>query len=179
MKVCVFCSSSNHINEKYNVLAKDLGRWLAMHGYDVVYGGSGVGLMEKMAEGYQEKEHTGTLIGVIPQKIIDMNLKSTLADEMVEVVDMKERKAYMREIGEAFIAMPGSFGTLDEIIEEIVLKQLKYHNKPIIFLDPFGFYKHLYAQFETFFEEGFTPEDVRTYYIVAERVQDLAKCLKE
>lgn len=178
MKVCVFCSSSNHIDEKYNVLARELGSWLSKNGFDAVYGGTGVGLMEKMAEGFQAVPHTGKLIGVIPQKIIDMGLKSSLPDEMVEVADMKDRKAYMREIGEAFIAMPGSFGTLDEIIEEIVLKQLDYHQKPVIFLDPFGFYKHMYAQFETFFEEGFTHEHVRKYYVVAETVEVLKDCLK-
>lgn len=178
MKVCVFCASSNHINEKYNVLARDLGKWLASNGFDVVYGGTGVGLMEKMAEGYQSVKHNGTLIGVIPQKIIGMGLKSTLPNQMIEVGDMKDRKAYMRDIGEAFIAMPGSFGTLDEIIEEIVLKQLNYHQKPVIFLDPFGFYKHMYAQFETFFEEGFTHENVRKYYVVAKSVEALKDCLK-
>lgn len=177
MKVCVFCSSSNNIKEKHNALAHDLGEWLAVHGYDAVYGGTGVGLMEKMAIGYQSKEHSGQLIGVIPHKIIDMGLKSDLPDKMVEVADMKDRKAYMREIGDAFIALPGSFGTLDEIIEEIVLKQLHYHNKPIVFLDPFGFYSHMYAQFEVFFEEGFTAEEVRSMYAVVTDLEELKNYL--
>lgn len=172
MKICVYCSSSNLIDKKYFSIASELGVWLAQSGHSLVYGGANVGLMEEVARAYKlagGKE----IIGVIPHKIIEFGLTSSLADSIIEVDDMKDRKAVMRSLGEGYIALAGSFGTLDEIIEEVVLKQLNYHQKPIVFYDPSCFYNHLYKQFDTFFDEKFTSTKYNSLYSVATTTKEL------
>lgn len=175
MKICVYCSSSNHIPGKYFQLARDLGKWLAENGHSIIYGGASVGLMEEVAKSFKANNPSGKLIGVIPQKIIDMGLTTSLADNIIEVEDMKERKEVMRNTGNGFIALPGSFGTLDEIIEEIVLRQLGYHKKPIVFFDPNQFYNDMYRQFDRFFSEGFIQADFSNLYSVAKNTEQLGE----
>lgn len=173
MNICVYCSSSNFISEIHFNTALELGKWLAENGHSVVYGGASVGLMEALAKSFKAHTPIGKLIGVIPEKIIDMGLTTNLADEIITVSDMKERKDIMRSMGDGFIAMPGSFGTLDEIIEEIVLHQLNYHEKPVVFYDPHNFYSFLYQQFDRFFAEGFIQNDYRKLYSVATTSKEL------
>jgi len=175
MKICVYCSSSNHIPEKYFLVARDLGKWLAENGHSIIYGGASVGLMEEVAKSFKANNPSGELIGVIPQKIIDMGLTTSLADEIIKVSDMKERKEVMRNTGNGYIALPGSFGTLDEIIEEIVLRQLGYHNKPIVFFDPHQFYSDLYKQFDRFFSEDFIHIKHGNLYAVADTTEKLSE----
>jgi cytokinin riboside 5'-monophosphate phosphoribohydrolase len=172
MKICVYCSSSNLIDKKYFSIATELGIWLAQSGHTLIYGGANVGLMDAVAQAYKNaggKE----IIGVIPHKIIELGITTTLADSIVEVADMKDRKAVMRSLGDGYIALAGSFGTLDEIIEELVLKQLNYHQKPVVFYDPTLFYEHLYNQFEVFFDEQFTDEKYKKLYTIATYTADL------
>ncbi|MFB6320777.1 TIGR00730 family Rossman fold protein [Saccharicrinis sp. FJH54] len=175
MKICVYCSSSNHIPEKYFQVASELGSWVAKNGHSIIYGGASVGLMEEVARSFKAENPAGELIGVIPQKIIDMGLTTSLADQVIEVVDMKERKEIMRQTGDGYIALPGSFGTLDEIIEEIVLRQLGYHNKPIVFYDPHQFYSDLYKQFDRFFSEDFISKKFDSLYAVAGDTEKLGQ----
>jgi cytokinin riboside 5'-monophosphate phosphoribohydrolase len=175
MRICVYCSSSNHIPEKYFQVARDLGKWLAENAHSIIYGGASVGLMEEVAKTFKANNPSGELIGVIPKKIISMGLTTSLADRIIEVEDMKERKEVMRNTGNGYIALPGSFGTLDEIIEEIVLRQLAYHNKPIVFFDPTQFYSDMYRQFDRFLSEGFIHADFRNLYFVAEKTEQLGE----
>lgn len=175
MKICVYCSSSNYIPNLYFDVARDLGKWLAEQGHSLVYGGASVGLMEEVALSFKGSNPTGEIIGVIPHKIISMGLTTNLADDIIEVEDMKVRKEVMRNLGNGYIALPGSFGTLDEIIEEIVLRQLNYHDKPIVFFDPHDFYKDMYNQFDRFYAEGFISESFRGLYAVAKKLSDLSQ----
>ena len=131
--------------------------------------------MEELAASFMEQNPAGKLIGVIPDKIIDMGYTTQLADQIIRVHDMKERKETMRQVGEGYIALAGSFGTLDEIIEEIVLHQLNYHQKPLIFFDPNNFYEFLYKQFDKFFEEKFIDERFRNIYTVVRETEDLGQ----
>ncbi|MGF7139378.1 LOG family protein [Roseimarinus sediminis] len=164
MNICVFCSSSNALASAYFNHAKELGRLIANKGHELVYGGANVGLMEHLA--LAVKNDGGKITGVIPQKIHDRELASLHPDQLIVTASMDERKRKMREIADAFIALPGGFGTLEEILEVITLKQLDYHRKPIVFINTRGFFDLLLKQFDFSYEEKFAKENYRSLYKV-------------
>lgn len=165
MDICVFCSSSNAIDNWYFEAAEKLGYLIARGNHSLVYGGANVGLMEKVA--ITVRQNNGRILGVIPQKIYDKKLGSEHPDEIQITKTMDERKALMRERSDAFIALPGGFGTLEEVIEVITLKQLDYHRKPIVFINTLGFFNDLFAQFQKSFHESFAKESYRNLYHIA------------
>lgn len=170
MNICIFCSSSNALDNIFFSSAKELANLIGKNYYNIVYGGANVGLMEQIAQ--TVKQHTNSkIIGIIPQKIHDFELSSALPDEMIITTSMDERKKLMREKSDAFIALPGGFGTLEEILEVITLKQLDYHQKPIVFINTNGFYDKLLEQFELSYTEGFAKENYRKLYTVVETPQ--------
>ncbi len=168
--ICVFCSSSDHLPEKYYEVAKRLGLAIGHSGNNIVYGGTSVGLMH--ASAFATKHAGGKVIGVIPELIQSKGIASDYADELIVTADMKERKEVIREKSDAFIALPGSFGTLEEIMEVITLKQLGYHSKAIVFLDVDNFYSGLKAQFEMQYQENFVNESFRKMYVFVDRVEE-------
>ena len=132
----------------------------------LINGGSNVGLMDVIT---REAGICGArTIGIIPQKLSDFNLASVHAHEIIVSGDMMERKAKMRELSDSFIALAGGFGTLEEILEVITLKQLGYHHKAVVFINTNGFYDDLFRQFEKSFEEKFAKENYRKLYFIAE-----------
>ena len=135
--VCVFASSCNFVDKSYYEAAAELGTLLANAGMDMVYGGSCLGLMWACAK--QVKEHGRRLIGVMPQKLRDMDVFSDYCDEFYVTPCMRSRKAKMDEMSDALIALPGGFGTLEELSEMIVQKQLGYNQKAIVILNTNGF----------------------------------------
>jgi uncharacterized protein (TIGR00730 family) len=153
MHICVYCSSSNDIAPSYFDAARALGTALAQHGWPLVYGGGSVGLMGALAEAVQGAG--GTVIGIIPQALLDREVGYLKADELIVTTTMRERKRLMDERADAFVTLPGGFGTLEELLEIITLKQLHYHEKPIIIVNVNGFYDALLAQFAHIFEAGF------------------------
>jgi uncharacterized protein (TIGR00730 family) len=165
MKICVFCSSSNAVDEKYFTAADKLGLLIAKNNHTLVYGGANVGLMEHVAKTISY--NNAKIIGVIPQKIYDKTLASTLPDKLIITQTMDERKREMRDMSDAFIALPGGFGTLEEILEVITLKQLDYHRKPIVFINTNNFYDHLIQQFEKSYTEMFAKTNYRKIYTIA------------
>jgi uncharacterized protein (TIGR00730 family) len=126
MRVCVFCSSSPTIDAKYAQLATDLGSAIGERNWDLVSGGGHISMMGAVARGVRASG--GKTIGVIPQSLVDI------------VDSMRERKAKMEEMSDAFIALPGGPGTLEELFEIWVGRFLNFHNKPVIILDPFDLY---------------------------------------
>jgi hypothetical protein len=166
MKICVFCSSSNAVDQQYFIHAEKLGEIISKNGHELIYGGANVGLMEHIA--HSVKNHGGKVTGIIPQKIYDNNLLSQHPDETIVTETMDERKKLMRNNSDAFIALPGGFGTLEEILEVITLKQLDYHQKPIVFINTKNFYSKLLEQFEHSYTEHFAKENYRQLYIVVE-----------
>ncbi len=164
MKICVFCSSSNAVADRYFEVARELGTLMASRGHDLVFGGANVGLMHCLAEAVQiGGKH---IMGIIPQKIYDKALATPYANELIVTATMDERKNLMRDQSDAFIALPGGFGTLEEILEVITLKQLDYHRKPIVFLNVNTYFDHLFAQFEQSYHENFARENYRKVYHV-------------
>ena len=176
MKICIFSSSSNAINPVYIEEAIKLSKLIGEQKHTLVNGGANVGLMETVLK--EAKNAGAKTIGVIPEKLNGHKLASDHADELIVSKDMMERKSIMRDLSDAFIALPGGFGTLEEILEVITLKQLDYHNKAIIFLNTNGFYDDLFKQFERTFDEKFAKPAYRDLYFVANTSEEAISYLK-
>ncbi len=151
--VCVFCSSSNSIDERYLRLAAELGSALAHNGISLVTGGGSVSMMGAVARA--ARASGGHTVGVIPQALVDMEVADHDADELVVTDDMRTRKAEMDRRSEAFIALPGGIGTLEELTEVWTASALGMHDKPVIVVDPWGDYSHLHALIDHLVSAGF------------------------
>jgi hypothetical protein len=170
MNICVFSSSSNAIAEVYFKEAELLGKLIAEGGHALINGGANVGLMEAVT--VAASWHGAKTIGIIPEMLKERSLASDNAHQVIVTSDMQERKARMRDMSDAFIALPGGFGTLEEILEVITLRQLSYHTKPIVFINTNGFFNHLFKQFEVSYNEMFAKEVYRELYFVAENAPE-------
>ena len=170
MNICVFSSSSNAIADIYINDAVELARLIGQSGYCLINGGSNVGTMDVITR--EANKNGAKTIGIIPEKLRDFNLASDHAHEIIVSGDMMERKYKMREMADAFIALAGGFGTLEEILEVITLKQLGYHHKAIVFINSNGFYDDLFRQFEKSFDEKFAKESYRRLYYIANDASD-------
>ncbi len=166
MKICVYCSSSDAVPEKYLVAAEETGRILASRGHSLIYGGASVGSMGAVARG--TKDNSGEVTGVIPEKLHIHGLSFSSLDKEIITPTMRERKMIMEEAADAFLALPGGIGTLEEIFEVMVLKQLGYHNRPVVFTDIDGFYTPLFGFLESLYREHFMKEHTRGQYYLAE-----------
>jgi uncharacterized protein (TIGR00730 family) len=152
--LCVFCGSSEGIDPVYASNAAEFGGAMARHHVNLVYGGGGKGLMGILAA--KVKAGSRTVTGVIPTKIYEMVKHiDHVEDELIIVQDMHERKAAMYERSDAFVAMPGGIGTLEEVMEALTWLQLGYHDKPVGLLDINGFFSHLVRFLEHMVEQGF------------------------
>ena len=170
MNICVFSSSSNAIADVYVNEAIELARLIGQSKFCLINGGSNVGLMEVVTR--EAGKHGAKTIGIIPEKLRDYNLASIHAHEIIVSGDMMERKAKMRELSDSFIALAGGFGTLEEILEVITLKQLGYHHKAIVFINTNGFFDDLFRQFEKSYEEKFAKESYRRLYFIAKNASE-------
>ena len=168
--ICVFCSSSDILDPMYNILAKNLAELIVREKNNLIFGGSNVGTMRILAENV--KKNGGKAIGVIPQKIVDNDLACKFLDKLIVTKDMYSRKAKMAEISDAFIALPGGFGTLEELTEVITHKQLAYHSSPIVILNINGFYDNLLAFFEVLYKEFFAKEVYKTLYHITTSAEE-------
>lgn len=163
--ICVFCSSSDKVDKVYFQSAADLGRRIGKEQDSLVYGGGNVGLMGELAR--SANTNGAEVIGIIPQKIHDFGIGWEDAEEYIVTSDMRERKALLEEKADAFIALPGGFGTLEEILEVLTLKQLGYHNKPVVFLNTNHFYDTLMDYFEILYAQSFAKPGYRNLYYCA------------
>ncbi len=170
MNICVFCSSSNAIADIYYHEAQQLGQLIGAKGFGLINGGANVGLMEVITVAASGAGAQTT--GVIPERLIDRSLASNNSHQLIVTKDMQERKAKMREISDAFIALPGGFGTLEEVLEVLTLRQLSYHTKPVVFINTNNFFKYLIKQFEVSFSELFAKEIYRELYFIAENANE-------
>ncbi len=137
-RICVFCGSSPGRHADYREAAVSFGRALARAGIGLVYGGASIGLMGAVADAV--REGGGEVIGVIPRSLVDLEVAHTGLDDLRVVSSMHERKALMAELSDAFVALPGGIGTLEEIFEVWTWAQLGSHAKPCAFLNVRGFY---------------------------------------
>ena len=166
MKICVFCSSSNYLDERYYEEARTLGRLICLQNSGLVYGGTHVGLMGALAGSV--RQYGGHITGVIPDIIYKKGIAYDGVDELIVTRDLRERKAMMEKISGAFIALPGGFGTLEEIFEIITLKQLQLLHQPIVFINTLGYFNHLNAFFERVIQDRFVSGRFRGLFYIAE-----------
>ncbi len=146
LSICVFCGSSSGENKIYAEAAQNLGKLMVNQGITLIYGGAKVGLMGVIAD--EVLANGGKTIGVIPDFFSDKEIAHTQLTELIYVKSMAERKAILAELSDAFIAMPGGFGTLDELFEMMTASQLDLHNKPVGILNVNHFYNSLIAQID-------------------------------
>ena len=153
--ICVYCSSSTRIDNSYTDVAETLGRKLAERGHALVYGGGDIGLMGVLARTVQSED--GTVVGVIPEKLKEKeNIAYDVADELIVTDTMSERKRIMYLRADAFIVLPGGFGTIEEFMEVLTLKQLSYHVRPIALVNTNGFFDPLLGFFQQLYDDAFT-----------------------
>ncbi|MBK7328981.1 MAG: TIGR00730 family Rossman fold protein [Dehalococcoidia bacterium] len=145
-RVCVFAGSSPGNDPRFLDAARELGAALAQRGVELVYGGANVGLMGAMANAVLEGG--GHVIGVIPRHLLDFEVAHTGIPDLRIVESMHERKALMAELSDAFVALPGGFGTLEETFEVLTWRQLGLHQKPVVILNAGGYFDALVAFLE-------------------------------
>ena len=145
-RVCVFCGSNAGIREEYRIAAQTLAEALARRGLGLVYGGGNVGLMGILADSMLQAG--GEVIGVIPHSLVAKEVAHHGVTELRAVDTMHQRKALMNELSDAFIALPGGFGTLDEFFEILTWAQLGIHSKPSGLLNVSGYYDSLLAMLD-------------------------------
>ncbi len=168
--ICVYASGSKTLDQSYIKEAEMLGQLIAQRGYALVFGGGAHGLMGAVARGAAQTG--GRIIGVVPEI---MNVNALLFDgcsEMHITSGMRERKALMEEKADAFIALPGGYGTLEELLEIITLRHLGVHQKPIAAVNTNGFYGGLAAQFDETVRLGFATEDATSVYRICVNAQE-------
>ena len=170
--ICVFCASSNDASPRYLEVAWTLGGLMVERGHTLIYGGGSVGLMGELAREVQQGG--GRVVGVIPERLSTEEIAFEAAEELLVTADMAERKNIMIERAEAFICLPGAFGTLDEMLEIITLKQLDYHDKPIVLVNTDGFYDTLLGFFRRLEEERLIYKECLELY---EAVSDVESAL--
>lgn len=163
--ICVYSSSSDAIEPAFFQAAENLGELMAREDCTLIYGGGNIGLMGALARSVQK--HGGKVIGVIPEFMIEFGVAYEAADELILTSDMRERKAIMEARAESFIGLPGGFGTLEEMLEIITLKQLGRHHKPIVFLNVNGYYDPLVAMFDHICEHRFAKSNNKELYHVS------------
>ncbi len=151
--LCVYCASSDRLDPKYYEAAADLGREMVARGWGLVYGGGKTGMMGAVARAV--KQSGGRVVGVIPEFMKARELAYDEADELVTVITMRERKLLMETRADAFVALPGGWGTLEEILEILTLRQLDLVKKPCVFLNQDGFYDPLLQLFARMLEDKF------------------------
>ena len=164
MNVCVFCGSSMGRRAEYQQVATALGKAIAKKGYGLVYGGASVGLMGAVADGALKAG--GEVIGILPKSLAGLEIAHSGLTELKIVSSMHERKALMAELSNAFIAMPGGIGTLEEAFEIWTWTQLGLHRKPLALLNTNGFYNKLAVFLDHIVAEQFVKPDHRDMLIM-------------
>jgi uncharacterized protein (TIGR00730 family) len=162
--VCVFAGSRPGARAAYVERAGELGRALASRGWGLVYGGASVGLMGAVADAALAAR--GTVRGVIPEGLVAKEIAHAGLTELVVTRGMHARKARMNELSDAFVALPGGFGTLDELFEALTWAQLGIHDKPVGLLDVEGYFGPLVEAMDRAVAEGFVPAERRPFVIV-------------
>ena len=170
-KVAVFCGSSIGFNEIYRNEAIKLGNCFIENNIGLVYGGGKIGMMGIIADTMIEKK--GLVIGVIPGLLRHEEVAHTNVTEMIVTKTMSKRKVKISKLVDGYIALPGGFGTLDEIFEALTLGQLGIENKPVGILNTNGFFKHLILQLDVMVTEGYLKQSNKEMLIVSENVDDL------
>lgn len=174
--ICVFCGSAMGRDPVFEKAAADLGIAMAQAGIGLVYGGGAIGLMGTIARAVAD--NGGRVTGIIPGFLQQREIKFHGAAEMIVVNDMHERKRLMFEKADAFVALPGGIGTLEELVEQMTWLQLGQHQKPILIADIGHFWKPLLVLLAHMREAGFIRQEFEVHYLVAERTGEILPMLQ-
>ena len=170
--ITVFCASSNHVDSRFTEVAERMGYLLANSKFTLVYGGGDVGLMGVMARAVHARG--GRVVGVIPYALRSIEgVAYEVADELILTDTMRERKAKMYERADAFVALPGGIGTLEEFMEVITLKKLGYHDLPIALVNTDGFYNRLIEFFGELMETQFLSESEPALFEIVSEPEEI------
>jgi uncharacterized protein (TIGR00730 family) len=175
-RIAVFCGSNAGINEVYSRQALLLGKTLAQQQIGIVYGGARVGLMKCVADGAIDAG--GEVIGVLPRFFDEKELAHEKLSRIIFVDTMHERKLRMSELCDGVIALPGSYGTMDEFFEMLTWGQLGLHQKPVAILNIIGYYDPLIALTQNMTREGFLKEAHRNSMLISNTIPDLLTQMK-
>ena len=176
-RICVYCGSNPGLLPAYCESARSLGHELARRGYGLVYGGASIGVMGAVANGVLE--NGGSAIGVIPRSLAVKEVSHDALDELIVVSSMHERKARMAELSDGFIALPGGWGTFEEIFEMLTWAQLGFHEKPCGLLNAAGYYDHLFTFLEKAVEEQFVKPEFRPMIMMDDSASALLRRFDE
>src|SRR3984957_5394062 len=160
-RVCVFCGSSPGVKQEYSAEAVALGRLLGEAGLGLVYGGAHAGLMGMLAD--SALANGGEVLGVIPRSLAGIEVAHQHLTKLVLVETMHERKALMAQEADAFVALPGGFGTLDEFFEILTWAQLGIHEKPCVMVNTAGYFDHLLRFLQVTIDQGFLKAKYHAY----------------
>ena len=174
--ICVYCGSGPGSNSRFIEAAIALGKLLAENGIRLVYGGGSIGLMGALAT--SALDHGGTVIGIIPDFLTSRENALTRAQELIVTPDMHERKRLMFERSDAFVALPGGVGTLEELVEQLTWKQLGRHTKPILLANIDGFWEPLLALLAHMRATQFIRPTLAVDVLKAERIEDILPRLR-
>jgi uncharacterized protein (TIGR00730 family) len=169
--ICVYCGSGPGRNPAYAEAARELGQNLAAARIGLVYGGGSLGLMGEVARSVLD--HGGHVTGIIPGFLSEREHMLVEAQELIVVDDMHQRKQLMFVKSDAFVALPGGLGTLEEFVEQLTWSQLGRHRRPIVLANIEGFWNPLLAQFESMMEEGFIRPGLDLNLLVVDRVKEI------
>ncbi len=174
-RICVFCGSHLGNEASYAQMARKAAGAIVAAGYGVVYGGGGIGLMKIVADAALAAG--GEVIGVIPQALARTEMAHQGLTQLHVVATMHERKALMDDLSDAFVALPGGFGTMDEFCEILSWRQLRIHDKPIGLLNYRGYYDALLVLFDSMVREGFVGPHNRSLFIDAATIDELLEAM--
>ena len=175
MRIAVYCSAKDAIPEEYLQLGDALGRWIGEHGHTLVYGGATGGLMSRTSNA--AKAAGAYVIGVIPPRIKAAGRLAAHCDELIEVANMSERKQTMRDQAEVIVCLPGSYGTLDEMMDATSAAIVGEHHKPTLVLNYQGFYEPLKQQIELMRSLQFIPQVEHYKPIFVNSLEELYKII--
>ena len=175
MKIAVYCSAKDRIPEEFLALGDALGTWIAQAGHTLVYGGATGGLMTRVSNAV--KAAGSTVEGVIPQRIILAKRMANNCDILYTVANMNERKQKMKELADCFVCLPGSYGTLDEMMDVVASGTVDEHRKPTYVLNYQNFYEGLRLQIEHMRQLAFLPQQEQYAPIFVNTIDELIKII--
>jgi len=173
MKLCIFCSANSGLDPDFSAMATELGRWAVAHDHDIVFGGHDAGLMHSVSKAAHEAG--GHVVGVVPRRIEEMDGLSPWMDVHIPCQDLTDRKQLMTDQSDAFIALPGGIGTLDELFTVCAMKTLGLIGKPLILWNMKGFWNSLIACLDDLHQKGVTRKQWRSYITVVDSLDELAR----
>jgi uncharacterized protein (TIGR00730 family) len=175
--ICVYCGSSNGARPSYVQAAQDLGTAMAAAGIRLVYGGGDVGLMGTVARAVIE--NGGAVTGIIPRFLQRRERMLGAVEDLIVTADMHERKRLMYERADAFVALPGGVGTLEELVEQMTWAQLGQHKKPIVVVNIDGFWSRLTALIDQMRAEGFIRAEATVHYLEVDSAEAVIPTIRE